>query len=54
MSVHGNIGGKDKMRYGRIGNSKKELDREIQLGPSLACQPNAPTSECLLPSLFWS
>ena len=29
---------------------KKELDSEIQLGPSLACQPKAPTSECLLPS----
>ena len=28
------------------------LDREFQLGPSLACQPKAPTSECLLPSFF--
>ena len=26
------------------------LNREFQLGPSLACQPKAPTSECLLPS----
>ena len=31
---------------------RKELDREDQLGPSLACQPKAPTSECLLPSYF--
>ena len=29
---------------------KKELYSEYQLGPSLACQPKAPTSECLLPS----
>ena len=28
----------------------QELDCEVQLGPSLACPPKAPTSECLLPS----
>ena len=31
---------------------KKELGCRIQLGPSLACQPKAPTSECLLPSFL--
>ena len=30
---------------------EKELDCKTQLGPSLACQPKAPTSECLFPSL---
>ena len=28
----------------------QELKLEFQLGPSLACPPKAPTSECLLPS----
>ena len=32
----------------------QELKLEFQLGPSLACQPKAPTSECLLPSLTWN
>ena len=58
MSVHGIIRGQNKMKNGRIGPlrypiaKEKELDRESQLGPSLACQPKAPTSECLLPSFF--
>ena len=30
---------------------EKELGSEYQLGPSLACQPKTPTSECLFPSL---
>ena len=30
----------------------KGLDVEFQLGLSLACQPKAPTSECLLPSVL--
>ena len=30
----------------------QELKLEFQLGPSLACPPKAPTSECLLPSFL--
>ena len=57
MSVCGIIRGQNKMKNCRIGQlrypiaEEKELDREFQLGPSLACQPKAPTSECLLPSI---
>ena len=41
---------KNKEKGCRTLDTGKVHKRGIMLGPSLACQPKAPTSECLLPS----
>ena len=58
MAIYGIMRGKNKLKLAGLIPCcfllprKKKLDRESQLGPSLACQSTAPTSECLLPRLI--